>query len=116
MARRRMFSIDVVETDSFLDLPVSAQNLYFHLALNADDDGFITNARRIQALIGAESKDLDALKSSGFIIVFDAGVYAITHWHVMNEIRKDRYKPTINSNEYKQLRINTNGAYELYDT
>ena len=33
MANRRMFSLDVVDTDAFIDMPVTAQALYFHLGM-----------------------------------------------------------------------------------
>ena len=39
MAERRMFHTTVVESDAFLDLPLQAQALYFHLGMHADDDG-----------------------------------------------------------------------------
>ena len=41
MAERRMFAKTIIDSDAFLDMPLSAQSLYFHLAMRADDDGFI---------------------------------------------------------------------------
>ena len=94
MARRRMFSLDIVETDAFLDLPFKAQLLYFHLGMHADDDGFIASPRRISSMIGATADDLKCLTDTGFVIGFESGVCCIRDWHVHNYIRPDRYTPT----------------------
>lgn len=99
MATRRMFSLDVVNTDAFLDLPVTAQALYFHLGMRADDDGFVGSPVRIMRSIGGEMDDLENLVNKGYIIRFDSGVIAITHWKWNNQIRKDRYNPTMHTLE-----------------
>ena len=94
MAQRRMFSLQVVDTDAFMDMPLSAQALYFHLSMRADDDGFIDNARRIQKLLGAADDDLRILIAKGFILAFDSGVIVVKNWKISNYIQKDLYKPT----------------------
>ena len=95
MARRRMFSLDVIDTDSFLDLPASSQSLYFHLGMRADDDGFVSSPKRITAMVCASSDDLKLLVAKGFVIPFESGVCVIRDWRSNNYIQRDRYTPTI---------------------
>lgn len=116
MANRRMFSLDVVDTDSFLDMPLTAQALYFHLGMRADDDGFIGNPKRMQRMIGCNDDDLRLLLVKGFVISFDSGVYVIRHWKIHNYIRTDRYKETVYIPEKNMLSVVKNGEYALSDT
>ena len=95
MGDRRMFSKKVVETDRFLDLPLSAQALYFHIGLNADDEGFIGNAKSIQRMIGASNDDMRLLQAKDLVQIFESGVAHITDWSENNYIQKDRRKATI---------------------
>lgn len=113
MANRRMFSLDVVNTDVFLDMPASSQNLYFHLGMRADDDGFVSSPKTITRLASCGKDDLKILMSKGFVIPFDSGVVVIRHWKQNNYIQSDRYKKTIYQNELKTLCTN-NGVYEPY--
>lgn len=99
MAQRRMFSLAVCDTDRFLELPASTQNLYFHLGLRADDDGFVASPKRITSLCGCTPDDLLLLAGKGFIIPFKSGVCVIKDWRVNNSIRADRYTPTIYTQE-----------------
>ncbi len=112
MANRRMFSLDVVNTDIFLDLPISSQALYFHLGMRADDDGFISSPKRITAMIGANQDDLKLLIAKGFVISLDGGIIVIRHWKQNNYIQADRYKKTIYQNQFSLLGV-VNGTYEL---
>lgn len=112
MANKRMFSKAVIESDAFLDMPISAQALYFHLGLRADDDGFVGNPKSILREIQASKDDLQILIAKSFIIAFESGVIAITHWRVNNMIRKDRYKPTLYREEYSRLTIEKSRIYE----
>jgi len=111
MAQRRMFSLDIVDTDRFLDMPLSAQALYFHLGVRADDDGFVGSPRKITTLVGAAPDDLKILIGKGFVIPFETGVCVITDWKLNNYLRSDRYKPTIYRNELKILSVGANGSY-----
>lgn len=111
MAQRRMFSIQIIDTDAFMDMPLSAQALYFHLGMRADDDGFVSNAKRIQKLVGAADDDLKILALKRFILVFDSGVVVIKHWKISNYIQKDRYKPTLYQEEKSTLFLKPGGAY-----
>lgn len=94
MARKRMFSNDIVDTDKFLNMPTSTQLLYFQFGMKADDDGFIGSAQKIMKCCGCKQKDLDRLIQEGYIARFDSGVCYIRNWEIHNTIRKDRYTPT----------------------
>ena len=111
MASRRMFARDLVESDLFIDLSFSAQALYLHLNLEADDDGFVASAKRIMRSIGASENDLVELERSGFLIFFPSGVYAIAHFGINNAIRADRYHPTIFQTEFRTLSKDNGGRY-----
>lgn len=110
MAERRMFAKSVISSDSFLDMPASAQLLYFHLSLMADDDGFINNPRRIQRMVGCSSDDLDMLIRDKFLIAFESGMVAVRHWRVNNYIRRDRYNPA-NYPEKSEIILDENMVY-----
>ena len=111
MAERRMFAKTIIDSDAFLDMPLSAQALYFHLSMRADDDGFINNPKKIQRMVGASDDDCKLLIMKRFIITFESGVIVIKHWKIHNYIQKDRYKPTIYQEEKKQLIEKGNKAY-----
>lgn len=104
MASKRMFALAVIDTDKFLEMPLSTQALYFHLSMRADDDGFIDNPKNIKRMTGASDNDLDLLLVKQFIIPFDSGVCVIRHWRMHNYIQKDRYHETIYKNEKQQLK------------
>ena len=113
MAERRMFAKTIIDSDAFLDMPMSTQALYFHLSMRADDDGFINNPRRIQRMVGASDDDLKLLIAKSFIITFESGVVVIKHWKIHNYIQSDRYKPTVYADEKAQLDVKKNKAYTL---
>lgn len=116
MAKRRMFSLDVIDTDAFLDLPASSQSLYFHLGMRADDDGFVSSPKRIAAMVNASGDDLKLLIAKGFIIPFESGVCVIRDWKVNNYIQSDRYAPSIYIEEKAHLSCGKNGRYSYSDT
>ena len=113
MARKRMFSLLVVDTDEFLDMPSSTQSLYYHLGMRADDDGFVSSPKKIAKLVNCSNDDLKLLIAKGFIIPFDSGIIAIRHWKLNNDLKKDRYTPTIYLNEKSTLRVNKNRVYSI---
>lgn len=114
MAERRMFAKSVIDSDLFLDMPPTTQMLYFHLAMRADDDGFINNPRRIQRMIGASDDDMRILIAKQFILTFENGVIVIRHWKLHNYIRKDMYHPTEYQAERQMLSLKNNKSpYEL---
>ena len=116
MAERRMFAKTIIDSDAFLDMPTSAQALYFHMAMRADDDGFLNNPKKVQRMVGASDDDCKLLLAKRFIIAFDTGVVVIKHWRIHNYIQKDRYKETVYQEEKRRLEIKENGAYSLMDT
>ena len=103
MARRRMFSLDVVDTDVFLDMPMSTQTLYFHLGMRADDEGFVRSPKTAVRTIGASEDDLRLLIAKGYVIPFDTGVVAIRHWKQNNQICPSRITPTLCREEKSRL-------------
>ena len=113
MAERRMFAKTIIDSDAFLDMPMSTQALYFHLSMRADDDGFINNPKRIQRMIGAGDDDLKLLIAKSFVILFESGVVVIKHWRIHNYIRGDRKKDTTYKEEMALLNVKDNGAYTL---
>lgn len=106
-----MFAKTIIDSDAFLDMPLSTQALYFHLSMRADDEGFINNPKKIQRMIGASDDDLKVLIAKSFIIPFESGIVVIKHWKIHNYIRGDRIKHTVYSEERQLLDIKDNGAY-----
>lgn len=113
MAERRMFAKTIIDSDAFLDMPLSTQSLYFHLSMRADDDGFINNPKKIQRMVGGSEDDLKLLIAKSFIIPFESGVVVIKHWKIHNYIRSDRYKETVYREEKDRLFLKDNNAYTL---
>ena len=111
MAERRMFAKTIIDSDAFLDMPLSTQALYFHLSMRADDDGFINNPKKIQRMVGCGDDDLKLLMAKRFVLVFESGVIVIKHWKIHNYIRNDRYKPTLYQDEKALLADKDNKAY-----
>lgn len=116
MAERRMFAKTIIDSDAFLDMPLSTQSLYFHLSMRADDDGFINNPKKIQRMVGASDDDLKLLIAKNFIIPFESGIVVIKHWKIHNYIQSDRYRPTMYKEEKDRLVTKVNKAYTLQDT
>ncbi len=113
MAERRMFAKTIIDSDSFLDMPLTAQALYFHLAMRADDDGFVNSPKKIQRMIQSGPEDMRCLEDNNFILPFENGVVVIRHWRIHNQLRSDRYKETVYTHEKKQLILENNGVYSL---
>lgn len=115
MAEKRMFTMKIVDSDAFLDMPMSTQALYFHLNMRADDDGFINNPKKICRYIGCSEDDLKLLIAKRFVLTFETGVIVIKHWRMHNLLRKDRYNPTQYEEELASLELKKNGAYTEKD-
>jgi hypothetical protein len=113
MARKRMFDIEIIDTDLFLEMPISTRLLYYDLSMRADDDGFISNYKKILRMTGTSEDDLKILLTKQYILPFDTGVIVIKHWKINNYLRKDRYTQTLYKEEKKQLEEDENGAYLL---
>lgn len=113
MANKRMFSLSVVDTDNFLEMPISSRLLYYELGMRADDDGFVNNWKKILLFTGLKEDDMKVLVAKRFVIPFDSGVIVIRHWRLNNYLQKDRLKPTIYQEELKQLQLDENNVYNL---
>lgn len=116
MAERRMFAKTIVESDAFLDMPMSAQALYLHLGMNADDWGFVNNPRSIRRMCGASEDDLKLLIAKKFILTFDSGAAVIKSWWVNNYVQSDRRHPTRYQEELETLFFDENKSYTTKDT
>lgn len=113
MAERRMFAKTIIDSDAFIDMPVTARLLYYDLGMRADDDGFVNSPKKIMRMVGASQDDLAILISKKFIIPFDSGIVVIKHWRIHNYIQKDRYKPTKYTDEKAMLTVKESGGYSL---
>jgi len=111
MASKRMIAKMIIDSDAFLDMPQTTQNLYFHLNMHADDEGFIDNPKKIMRVIGSGQNDLEILLAKRYVLGFESGVIVIKHWKLHNCIRKDRIKETIYQEEKSLITEKENGAY-----
>lgn len=115
MAERRMFAKTIIDSDAFLEMPLSTQCLYFHLNMRADDEGFVNNPKKIARMINASTDDLKILLAKSFILEFESGVIVIKHWKLNNYIRGDRYHPTVYVEEKARIAEKENGSYTFND-
>ena len=113
MATKRMLSKQITNSDDFLEMPISSQCLYFHLNINADDDGFVNNWKSIIKLCGAKEDDLKVLIAKQYVIPFESGVIVIKHWRINNYLRNDRYNETKFKIEKQQLFLDDNMVYQM---
>lgn len=113
MANKRMFALDVIDTDRFCEMPVSARLLYYELGMRGDDEGFVQNPKRIMLTTGTTVDDLKVLAAKGYVILFDSGVLVITHWQKNNFIQKDRFHETTCLAEKAQIQTTDSKIYEL---
>lgn len=116
MSDRRMFSNAVIDTDTFLDMPLTTQALYFHLGMKADDDGFVGSPKKIVRAVNCTEDDFKLLVSKGFVLCFENGVIVITHWNINNIMRKDRRKSTIYTDEKARLTTEKNDTYSIHQS
>lgn len=116
MAEKRMFAKTIIDSDAFLEMPISARLLYYDLGMRADDDGFINSPKKIMKIIGASTDDMNILIARKFIIPFENGVVVIKHWRIHNYIRKDTYNPTPYIDEMAMLALDENKAYTLAES
>lgn len=116
MAQKRMFSLSVVDTDQFLDMPLSSRLLYYELGMRADDDGFVDNYKKILLFTGLKDDDLKVLIAKQYVLPFDSGVIVIRHWRMNNYLRNDRYKSTQYQDELKKLSVDDNLVYQMDTT
>ena len=115
MAERRMFAKTIIDSDAFLDMPISARLLYYDLSMRADDDGFVNSPKKIMRFVGATNDDMNILIARKFVISFENGVVVIKHWRIHNYIQKDRYIETKYKEEKAMLNLDENNAYTFND-
>jgi len=113
MAERRMFAKTIIDSDAFLEMPMSARLLYYDLSMRADDDGFVNSPRKIMKFVGATGDDMNILIARKFVIGFENGVVVIKHWRIHNYIQKDRYIETKYKEEKAMLSLDENNAYTM---
>lgn len=113
MAKKRMVSNQIVDSDAFLDMPLSTQALYFHLLVRADDEGFSNNVKKVMRMVKAGDDDLKVLIGKKFVIMFESGVLVIKHWLIHNTIRKDRLIETTHLDEKSQIEVKRNKSYTM---
>ena len=115
MAERRMFAKTIIDSDAFIDMPISARLLYYDLSMRADDDGFVNAPKKIMKFVGASIDDMNILIGRKFVIAFDSGVVVIKHWRIHNYIQSDRYKETTYKDLKSQLVLDENKAYKIVE-
>ena len=115
MAERRMFAKTIIDSDAFIDMPISARLLYYDLSMRADDDGFVNAPKKIMKFVGASIDDMNILIGRKFVIAFDSGVVVIKHWRIHNYIQSDRYKETTYKDLKSQLVLDENKAYKMVE-
>lgn len=115
MAERRMFAKTIIDSDAFLEMPISARLLYYDLSMRADDDGFNNSPRKVMRTVGATTDDLNILIARKFIIPFENGVVVIKHWRIHNYIRKDTYNETPYKEQKALLEFDENNAYRMIE-
>lgn len=106
-----MFSKDITGSDAFREMPPSSQALYFHLGMEADDDGFLDNYKGLMRSMNASGDDLKILLTKRFLILFPSKVVVVKHWLINNTVRKDRYNETKHLDEKRALVVKENGSY-----
>lgn len=115
MATKRMFHAELIESDEFFALSATAQNLYFHLGLRTDDEGFIAGCSFTLLRTHATQEDLQQLVRAGFIISFpDSRVLLMRHFYLNNDLRRNRWRPTIHAEERRQVYLHDK-VYHLVD-
>lgn len=113
MAERRMFAKSIIDSDAFVEMPMSTQCLYFHLGMKADDDGVVNNPKSIMRMIGAKEDDMNVLIAKKFVLVLDNQVIVIKHWKINNYIQNDRYVPSKYKHLIEQLELDENKSYKV---
>lgn len=111
MAKRRMFSKEVIQTEWFTDMPATTQMLYVHLSLQADDDGFVTGTKVPMLFAHASKDDLSILIAKNYVIEVENGLYLLKHWGQNNQIQKDRYKPSSYRDRLINFDVKADGSY-----
>ena len=81
MAERRMFAKTIIDSDAFIDMPVTARLLYYDLGMRADDDGFVNSPKKIMRMVGASQDDLAILITRYYVECINNVFFAIFILH-----------------------------------
>jgi hypothetical protein len=112
MAMKRMFDRAIIDTDRFMDLPMTAKAIYFLLGMEADDEGFVSY-KKVLRIHGGTEDDVKVLLAKNFLISFPTGVVVITDWNTNNWLDNRRIKETEYQNEKKMITLTDNKKYVL---
>ena len=115
MAKRRMFSAELMKCDKFMELPAGSRLFYVYLNLCADDDGLYGGKKSLLRLLGLTQEDFEPLVREGFVHEFESGVLAVMHWKLHNQIKKDRYTSSVYVEEKARLTFVPGKGYVLSD-
>ena len=115
MGIRRMFHGDVVESDAFLEMPPAVQALYFHLGMEADEDGLVNCARQVMRRLGLGEDALAILIRENFVFWAD-DILVICHFRQANVLKNDRLKPPRYPKISKKIFIDREKVYSLTKT
>ena len=110
MATRRCISNKVVESDPFYELPETAQAIYFHLNMLADDDGFINAAGSVAGRFKGGPAAIRQLVEKRFLLQY-GGIYVIKHWRMSNSLKNDRLKPLAYPGIAAKIWVKSNKSY-----
>jgi hypothetical protein len=105
-----MFDKAIIDTDRFMDMPMSAKALYFLLGMEADDEGFVSY-KKVLRIHGGNEDDVKILTAKEFLIRFNSGVVVITDWNANNYLDKNRIRETEYRNEKQQLLLTPSKKY-----
>lgn len=116
MARRRMFSKDIVRSDTFLSMSLESCLLYFQLGMEADDRGYINNMNTVIKITGASNNALKELMTNKFILKRGETLYLIKGWCVNNTIQPSRLVESKYIEDLKKLFFDVNKSYTTNET
>ena len=114
MAQKRMFDRAIIDTDRFMDLPMSAKAMYFLLGMEADDEGFVSY-KKVLRIHGGNEDDVKLLTAKNFLIHFPSGVVVVTDWNSNNWLDSRRVRPTVYQSEKSMLTLTNDKIYVLSD-
>lgn len=112
MSQKRMFDRAIIDTDRFMDLPMSTKGLYFLMGMEADDEGFVS-PKKVMRVHGGNEDELKVLCAKKFVIPFKSGVVVITDWNKNNWLDTRRIRPTEYQTEKKMLTLTEEKTYVL---
>ena len=111
---KTMLDSNVVEADKFMDLKPSTRDLYTHILLATDDEGFVSNPKSVvRKTNGADESDLETLIEEGYLIRFPSKVLVVTHYWVNNKHDTHNNKPSMFKDEKALIYEDETRVYRL---